>query len=148
VDSADVLIIGGGIVGENAAYIAKGMGAEVTILDNNVPRLRELDNKFAGRVHCVFSNRASIEKYALEADLVVGAVLVAGAAAPKLLTRDIISRMKTGSVVVDVAIDQGGGVLKPPGQLPIRTLLSWWMMWCITAWQICRAWYQGLPRSG
>lgn len=108
VDSADVLIIGGGIVGENAAYIAKGMGAEVTILDNNVPRLRELDNKFAGRVHCVFSNRASIEKYALEADLVVGAVLVAGAAAPKLLTRDIISRMKTGSVVVDVAIDQGG----------------------------------------
>ncbi len=108
VDSADVLIIGGGIVGENAAYIAKGMGAEVTILDNSVPRLRALDNNFAGRVHCVFSNKASIEKYALEADLVIGAVLVAGAAAPKLLTRDIISRMKPGSVVVDVAIDQGG----------------------------------------
>ncbi len=108
VDSAHVLIIGGGIVGENAAYIAKGMGAEVTILDNNVPRLRELDNNFAGRVHCVFSNKASIEKYALEADLVIGAVLVAGAAAPRLLTRDIISRMKPGSVVVDVAIDQGG----------------------------------------
>jgi len=108
VDSAHVLIIGGGIVGENAAYIAKGMGAQVTILDNSVPKLRELDNKFAGRVHCVFSNRASIEKYALEADLVIGAVLVAGAAAPKLLTRSIISRMKPGSVVVDVAIDQGG----------------------------------------
>lgn len=108
VDSAHVLIIGGGIVGENAAYIAKGMGAQVTILDNSVPRLRELDNNFAGRVHCVFSNKASIEKYALEADLVIGAVLVAGAAAPKLLTKNIISGMKPGSVVVDVAIDQGG----------------------------------------
>ncbi len=108
VDSAHVLIIGGGIVGENAAYIAKGMGAQVTILDNSVPRLRELDNNFAGRVHCVFSNKASIEKYALEADLVIGAVLVAGAAAPKLLTKSIISGMKPGSVVVDVAIDQGG----------------------------------------
>ena len=108
VDSAHVLIIGGGIVGENAAYIAKGMGAQVTILDNSVPRLRELDNNFAGRVHCVFSNKASIEKYALEADLVIGAVLVAGATAPKLLTKNIISSMKPGSVVVDVAIDQGG----------------------------------------
>jgi alanine dehydrogenase len=108
VDSAHVLIIGGGIVGENAAYIAKGMGAHVTILDKSVQRLRELDNNFAGRVNCVFSNKASIEKYALEADLVIGAVLVPGAAAPKLLTADIIKRMKQGSVVVDVAIDQGG----------------------------------------
>jgi alanine dehydrogenase len=108
VDAAHVLIIGGGIVGENAAYIAKGMGAQVTILDNSIPRLRELDNSFAGRVNCVFSNKASIEKYALEADLVIGAVLVPGAAAPKLLTADIIKRMKQGSVVVDVAIDQGG----------------------------------------
>jgi len=108
VASAHVLIIGGGIVGENAAYIAKGMGANVTILDKSVPRLRELDISFAGRVNCVFSNKASIEKYALEADLVIGAVLVPGAAAPKLLTRDIIRRMKPGSVVVDVAIDQGG----------------------------------------
>jgi len=108
VDSAHVLIIGGGIVGENSAFIAKGMGAQVTILDNSVPRLRELDNNFAGRVHCVFSNKASIEKYALEADLVIGAVLVAGAAAPKLLTKNIISGMKPGAVVVDVAIDQGG----------------------------------------
>ena len=108
VDSAHVLIIGGGIVGENAAYIAKGMGAQVTILDTSIPRLRELDNSFAGRVNCVYSNRSSIEKYALEADLVIGAVLVPGAAAPKLLTADIIRRMKPGSVVVDVAIDQGG----------------------------------------
>lgn len=108
VASAHVLIIGGGIVGENAAYIAKGMGAQVTILDRSVPRLRELDISFGGRVNCVYSNKASIEKYALEADLVIGAVLVPGAAAPKLLTRDIIRRMKPGSVVVDVAIDQGG----------------------------------------
>jgi alanine dehydrogenase len=108
VDSAHVLIIGGGIVGDNAAYIAKGMGAHVTILDNSIPRLRQLDIAYGGRVNCVFSNRASIEKYALEADLVIGAVLVPGAAAPKLLTRAIIKRMKPGSVVVDVAIDQGG----------------------------------------
>jgi alanine dehydrogenase len=108
VDSAHVLVIGGGIVGDNAAYIAKGMGAHVTILDNSIPRLRELDISYGGRVNCVFANKASIEKYALEADLVIGAVLVRGAAAPKLLTADIIRRMKQGSVVVDVAIDQGG----------------------------------------
>lgn len=108
VDSAHVLVIGGGIVGDNAAYIAKGMGAHVTILDNSVPRLRELDISYGGRVNCVFSNRASIEKYALEADLVIGAVLVAGAAAPRLITRELVSAMKPGSVVVDVAIDQGG----------------------------------------
>ena len=108
VDSAHVLIIGGGIVGENAAFIAKGMGAHVTIFDNSIPRLRELDNGFGGRVNCVFANKVSIEKYALEADLVIGAVLVRGATAPKLLTADLIKRMKTGSVVVDVAIDQGG----------------------------------------
>ncbi|MEX2365889.1 MAG: NAD-binding protein, partial [Pseudohongiellaceae bacterium] len=108
VDSAHVLVIGGGIVGDNAAYIAKGMGAHVTILDNSIPRLRQLDIAYGGRVNCVFSSQASIEKYALQADLVIGAVLVAGAAAPKLLTRDIIRRMKPGSVVVDVAIDQGG----------------------------------------
>lgn len=108
VDSAHVLVIGGGIVGDNAAYIAKGMGAHVTILDNSVPRLRQLDISYGGRVNCVFSNRASIEKYALQADLVIGAVLLAGAAAPKLLTREIITAMNPGSVVVDVAIDQGG----------------------------------------
>lgn len=108
VDSAHVLIIGGGIVGDNAAYIAKGMGAHVTILDNSVPRLRKLDLAYGGRVNCVFSSKASIEKYALEADLIIGAVLVTGAAAPKLLSSEIISRMKPGSVVVDVAIDQGG----------------------------------------
>jgi alanine dehydrogenase len=108
VDSAHVLIIGGGTVGDNAAYIAMGMGAHVTILDTSIPRLRELDINYGGRVNCVFANRASIEKYALEADLVIGAVLVRGGTAPKLLTRDIVRRMRPGSVVVDVAIDQGG----------------------------------------
>lgn len=105
---AKVLVIGGGVVGENAAYMATGMGANVTILDRSVERLRQLDNDYAGRLNCVYSTSAAIEEYALEADLVIGAVLIPGAAAPKLLSRDIISRMKKGAVVVDVAIDQGG----------------------------------------
>ncbi len=105
---AKVLVIGGGVVGDNAAAMACGMGADVTILDRSLPRLRELDNKYGGRVRCLYSTSAAIEELALEADLVIGAVLIPGASAPKLLTRDIISRMKKGAVVVDVAIDQGG----------------------------------------
>ena len=105
---AKVLVIGGGVVGENAAYMATGMGANVTILDRSVERLRQLDNDYSGRLNCVYSTNAAIEEYALQADLVIGAVLIPGAAAPKLLSRDIISRMKKGAVVVDVAIDQGG----------------------------------------
>ena len=105
---AKVLVIGGGIVGDNAAAMAMGMGADVTILDRSVKRLRQLDSEYEGRARCVYATTAAIEEYALEADLVIGAVLIPGAAAPKLLTRDLISRMKKGSVVVDVAIDQGG----------------------------------------
>jgi alanine dehydrogenase len=105
---ARVLVIGGGVVGDNAAYMARGMGAEVTILDRSLPRLRQLDAEYGGRVKCVYSTVETIEEYALQADMVVGAVLIPGAAAPKLLSRDIISRMRKGSVVVDVAIDQGG----------------------------------------
>jgi alanine dehydrogenase len=105
---AKVLVIGGGVVGDNAAKMAVGMGAEVTILDRSIARLRELDNDFEGRVRCVYSTVAAIEEYALTADLVIGAVLIPGAAAPKLLTKALIQRMKKGSVVVDVAIDQGG----------------------------------------
>ena len=105
---AKVLVIGGGVVGDNAAAMAVGMGADVTILDRSIPRLRQLDAKYEGRARCVYSTAAAIEEYALEADLVVGAVLIPGAAAPKLLTRDLIKRMKRGAVVVDVAIDQGG----------------------------------------
>ena len=105
---AKVLIIGGGVVGENAAAMAVGLGAQVTILDRSLPRLRELDQKYGGRVQCLYSTAAAIEEEALASDLVIGAVLIPGAAAPKLLTRDIIGRMKRGAVVVDVAIDQGG----------------------------------------
>lgn len=105
---AKVLVIGGGVVGTQAATMAVGLGADVTILDRSLPRLRQLDTEFAGRIKCVYSSTESIEQYALEADLVIGAVLIPGAAAPKLLSRELISRMKKGSVVVDVAIDQGG----------------------------------------
>jgi alanine dehydrogenase len=103
-----VLIIGGGVVGINAAKMALGLGADVTILDRSLPRLRELDDIFAGRLKTVYSTVEAIEHYSSNADLVVGAVLIPGAAAPKLLTREHIKNMKEGSVVVDVAIDQGG----------------------------------------
>ncbi len=105
---AKVLVIGGGVVGDNAAAMAVGMGADVTVLDCSIPRLRQLDNEYEGRARCVYSTAAAIEEYALEADLVIGAVLIPGAAAPKLLSHDLIKRMKKGAVVVDVAIDQGG----------------------------------------
>ena len=105
---AKVLIIGGGVVGENAAYIACGMNAEVTILDKSIQRLRYLDNKFLGRIKCIYSSAEALEEYSYSADLVIGAVLIPGAAAPKLLSRDIICKMKKGSALVDVAIDQGG----------------------------------------
>jgi len=105
---AKVLVIGGGVVGDNAAAMAVGMGADVTIMDRSLPRLRQLDTEYEGHVKCVYSTVTAIEEYALAADLVIGAVLIPGAAAPKLLTEDVIARMKVGSVVVDVAIDQGG----------------------------------------
>jgi alanine dehydrogenase len=110
VANGKVVIIGGGVVGANAATIALGMGADVTILDRSLPKLVELDRQFAGRVQTICATSISIEKYVLQADLVIGAVLVAGAAAPKLVTRDMISKMKKGAVIVDVAIDQGGCV--------------------------------------
>jgi len=105
---AKVLVIGGGVVGTNAAKMALGMGAEVTILDRSLPRLRELDDIFEGRVKTIYSTVDAIDQFSRESDLVVGAVLVPGAAAPKLLTREHIKNMKPGSVLVDVAIDQGG----------------------------------------
>lgn len=107
-EPAKVLVIGGGVVGANAAYIARGMGANVTILDRSIPTLRRLDMEFQGKANCVYSTKEAIEKYAMQADLVIGAVLLPGASAPKLVSRELISKMRTGSVVVDVAIDQGG----------------------------------------
>jgi len=108
VGSAKVTVIGGGVVGTNAARMAMGMEAHVTVLDKSVQRLQDLDFQFGAKLNTVLSNAHSLEEHVLEADLVVGAVLVPGAAAPKLVPRDMISRMKRGSVVVDVAIDQGG----------------------------------------
>jgi alanine dehydrogenase len=103
-----VAIVGGGVVGTHAAKMAVGLGANVTILDRSLPRLRELDDLFNGRVHLVYASMDAVEQAALAADLVVGAVLVPGAAAPKVLTRAQVARMQPGSVIVDVSIDQGG----------------------------------------
>ncbi len=105
---AKVLVIGGGVVGDNAATVACGMGAEVTILDQSIARLRELDIKYKRRIKCLYSTIESIDDNVRNADLVVGAVLLPGGKAPKLLSASTIAGMKPGSVVVDVAIDQGG----------------------------------------
>ena len=103
-----VLIIGGGVSGTNAARMAVGMGADVTILERSLPRLAQLDDIFQGRAKLVYSTVDALEEYAIQADLVIGAVLIPGAAAPKLISRDLLKRMHTGSVVADIAIDQGG----------------------------------------
>jgi alanine dehydrogenase len=108
VQAARVVVLGGGVVGTHAARMAAGLGAEVTVLDRSLPRLRELDELFEGRVRTRFSSLASIEEEVFSADVVIGAVLVPGASAPKLVTRDMLKHMKRGAVVVDVAIDQGG----------------------------------------
>ncbi|MFB2854235.1 alanine dehydrogenase [Aeromonas allosaccharophila] len=110
VEPAKVVIIGGGVVGSNAARMAIGLRADVTILDNNVDTLRRLDNEFQGAAKVVYSNSETLERHLLAADLVIGGVLVPGATAPKLVSRDHIARMKPGSAIVDVAIDQGGCV--------------------------------------
>jgi alanine dehydrogenase len=103
-----VAVIGGGVVGLHAAKMAAGLGADVTILDRSLPRLRQLDDIFGGRVHTRFSTVEALEEECFSADIVVGAVLIPGAAAPKLVTREMLSGMKKGAVLVDVAIDQGG----------------------------------------
>src|SRR5580698_10482925 len=108
VPPGNVCIIGGGIVGTNAAKIALGMGAKVTLVDLNLNRLRELDDIFSGRVYTLASNAYNVERAVCEADLVIGGVLIPGAAAPKIVTRAMVSKMKKGAVIVDVAIDQGG----------------------------------------
>jgi alanine dehydrogenase len=110
VEPAKVVIIGGGMVGTNAAQMAVGLGADVVILDRSIDALRRLNAQFDNRVKAIYSTADAIEKHVLEADLVIGGVLVPGAAAPKLVTKDHIKRMKPGSAIVDVAIDQGGCV--------------------------------------
>ena len=108
VAAGHIVIIGAGVVGTNALQMAVGTGARVTVLDKSMERLRQLDLIFGNRISTQYSNAHSIEEAVLSADLVIGGVLVPGAAAPKLVTRDMISKMKPGAVVVDVAIDQGG----------------------------------------
>lgn len=105
---AKVTVIGGGVVGLHAARMAAGLGADVTILDRSLPRLRQLDDIFGGRVHTRYSTIDALEEETFSADLVIGAVLIPGAAAPKLVTREMLTGMKQGAVMVDVAIDQGG----------------------------------------
>ena len=105
---AKVVILGGGVVGLNAAQMAVGLGADVTVIDRSIDVLRRIDARFGGSVKTLYSTQAAIEAEALEADLVIGAVLVAGAAAPRLIERALLKRMKRGAVLVDVAIDQGG----------------------------------------
>jgi alanine dehydrogenase len=108
VGSANVLVIGGGTAGTNAAEMAVGLGAQVTILDRSVPRLREIDHIYGGRVKTEYSTKHAIDVQIKKADLVIGAVLVAGAAAPKLVTKEHVRQMRPGSVLVDISIDQGG----------------------------------------
>ncbi len=106
--AAKVVVIGAGVSGANAAAIALGMQAEVLLLDKNIARLRQMDAIYQGHMQTIASNAYEVEKACLDADLVIGAVLVPGAKAPKLVSNDLVSRMKPGSVLVDIAIDQGG----------------------------------------
>ena len=106
--AANVVVLGGGVVGINALRIAVGMEARVVVLDKSLPRLRELDLQFGPRLNTMYSTRSAIEEYVAQADLVIGAVLVPGASTPQLVSRDMVGGMQAGSVLVDVAIDQGG----------------------------------------
>ncbi len=110
VPPGEVVVVGGGVVGTNAARVALGLGAQVCVLDINPERLRQIDDLYAGRITTLASNSYSVAEAVQRADVLVGAVLIHGAKAPKLVTEDMVKRMKPGSVIVDVAIDQGGCV--------------------------------------
>jgi alanine dehydrogenase len=108
VSPGKVLVIGGGVAGTHAAEMAAGLGASVTVLDRSVPRLRQINDIFGGRVRTVYSTKQAIDTLIVESDLVVGAVLVAGAAAPKLVSREHVNALQPGAVLVEISIDQGG----------------------------------------
>ncbi|MCI2237208.1 alanine dehydrogenase [Paenibacillus sp. TRM 82003] len=108
VRGADVVVIGAGVSGQNAARVALGMGAEVTVLDLSIPKLREVEARFGGAVRTITSNAFELARAVRSADLVIGAVLVPGARAPKLVSDELVAQMRTGSVLVDIAVDQGG----------------------------------------
>jgi alanine dehydrogenase len=134
VPPAHVTIIGGGIVGTNAAKIALGFGAKVTLVDVNLNRLRELDDLFGGRLYTLASNSYNIAHATREADLVIGGVLIPGATAPKLVTRAMVAQMKKGAVIVDVAIDQGGCVetAKPTSHSNPSFVVDGVVHYCVT----------------
>jgi alanine dehydrogenase len=134
VPGANVVVLGGGVVGTNAAQIALGMGANVTILDRNVERLRFLDLVLHGRVHTLASNSQNIAAAVREADVLIGGVLIAGAKAPKLVSREMIATMRPGSVVIDVAIDQGGCIAtaKPTSHSDPTYLVDGVIHYCVT----------------
>lgn len=106
--SAKVVILGAGVVGSSALQMAVGLGADVTIIDKNIDRLRELDGLYGNRIRTLYSSASNIERAVINADVVIGSVLVPGASAPKLVTKLLVSKMQSGTVLVDVAIDQGG----------------------------------------
>ncbi|WP_348264234.1 alanine dehydrogenase [Telmatobacter sp. DSM 110680] len=134
VPPANVTIIGGGIVGTNAAKIALGFGAKVTLVDVNLHRLRELDDLYSGRLYTLASNSYNVALATREADLVIGGVLIPGATAPKLVTRAMVSAMKKGAVIVDVAIDQGGCVetAKPTSHSNPSYVVDGVVHYCVT----------------
>jgi alanine dehydrogenase len=131
---ANVVIIGGGVVGANAAYVAVGMGASVAVVDSNIDVLRSLNTRFGPSLKTIFALRDVMNEYLLEADLVIGAVLIPGAAAPKLITADIVKRMKRGAAIVDVAIDQGGcaETSKPTTHSDPTYIVDEVMHYCVT----------------
>ncbi len=131
---ARVTIVGGGVVGSNAAKIALGFGARVTIVDVNLNRLRELDDIFGGRVYTLASNSYNLAQATREADLVIGGVLIPGSTAPKLVTRAMVAAMKNGAVIVDVAIDQGGCVetAKPTSHSNPSFVVDGVVHYCVT----------------
>lgn len=108
VPGANVTVIGGGVVGSNAVRIAQGMGAEVTVLDKSLATLRHLDDQYGASIRTIYATQEMLERYTLNADLVIGAVLVPGGSAPKLISKSMLKQMKDGAVLVDVSIDQGG----------------------------------------
>ena len=134
VPPAHVAIMGGGVVGTNAAKIALGFGAKVTLIDVNLNRLRELDDIFGGRLYTLASNSYNVAHVTKEADLVIGGVLIPGATAPKIVTRAMVSQMKKGAVIVDVAIDQGGCVetARPTSHSNPSYLVDGVVHYCVT----------------
>ena len=144
---ANVVILGGGTVGTNACKIAVGMGANVTILDISLPRLAYLDDIFGRRIQTLVSNDANIENSVKNADLVIGAVLIPGKAAPKIMKKAYLKEMASGSVIVGRSGGSGALLRDDEGNVPMMTRSTRWTAWSITALEICRARFRERRRS-